>query len=259
MVVDTLAWRAEVRADSIREEFVFHERARFAEHYPEGFFGVDREGRPVYVQRPGNIDVEKLWEFTTLERAVSHHITQQERYVNVVGPAAGVAAGRDRMQSVVLIDMEGVGVSTLTGEVRAIMGRIMQIDQDFYPELMHKALIVNAPTAFRMIWALVKHLLDARTQAKIEVLPADHAEHLLRHIEPHHLMERYGGANPAPLHEEPGPWQDPEVLAEVERRRAARAAAAAARKGGAPAPAAEAEEEGAFEDAREEAAGAADA
>jgi hypothetical protein len=204
------------------------------------------------------------------------------------------------MQSVVLIDMEGVGVSTLTGEVRAIMGRIMQIDQvssaaslvgqskhakqktyqptnqpttltnyrplpkfysfqDYYPELMHKALIVNAPTAFRMIWALVKHLLDARTQAKIEVLPADHAEHLLRHIEPHHLMERYGGANPAPLHEEPGPWQDPGVLAEVERRRAARAASAAARKGGAPeAPAAEAEE-GAFEDAREEAAGTADA
>lgn len=90
-------------------------------------------------------------------------------------------------------------MATLTGEVRSIMARVMQIDQDYYPELMHKALIVNAPTSFRVIWAMVKYLMDARTQAKIEVLPADFQADLMRHIAPENLMERYGGTNTTPL------------------------------------------------------------
>lgn len=40
--------------------------------------------------------------------------------------------------------------------------------QDNYPELMWKTLIINAPTTFRVLWAMVRHLLDARTQAKIQ-------------------------------------------------------------------------------------------
>ena len=61
----------------------------------------------MYVQQPGGIDTEQLWQFTTLERAVSYHITQQEKYVTRVAPAASVAAGRLVQQSVVIIDMEG--------------------------------------------------------------------------------------------------------------------------------------------------------
>lgn len=41
--------------------------------------------------------------------------------------------------------------------------------QDYYPELMWKCVIINAPTTFRVIWGMVKYLMDARTQAKIEV------------------------------------------------------------------------------------------
>ena len=32
-----------------------------------------------------------------------------------------------------------------------------------------RRLIINAPATFRVLWAMVRHLLDARTQAKIEV------------------------------------------------------------------------------------------
>lgn len=33
---------------------------------------------------------------------------------------------------------------------------------------MYKTLIINAPTTFRVLWAMVRHLMDARTQAKIK-------------------------------------------------------------------------------------------
>lgn len=149
----------------------------------------------MYVQRPGDIDCTALWKFTTLERSILYHITQQERYVNTIAPTAVRKGGRKCFQSTVIIDMDGVGVSTLTGEVRTIMGKVMSIDQDHYPELMYKALIINAPTSFRVIWSLVKHLLDSRTQEKIEVLPSDYKPHLLKHIAPENLMTCYGGTN----------------------------------------------------------------
>lgn len=107
--------------------------------------------------------------------------------------------------------MDGVGVSTLTGEVRTIMARVMQIDQDYYPELMHKALIINAPTSFRIIWGLVKHLLDARTQEKIEVVGSDYEAELKKWIDPANLPVQYGGTNTARLIDAPGVWNEPDV------------------------------------------------
>lgn len=217
MVLKTLKWRESVKADTIDEDLNFTERDQFHAHYPEGFFCTDRDGRPVYIQQPGNIDTEQLWKFTTLDRAIRYYISQQEKYVKRVGPACSILTGKQRYQSIVLIDMEGVGVSTLTGEVRNIMGKIMAIDQDYYPELMHKALIVNAPTTFRVIWSMIKYLLDARTQSKIEVLPVDYQAELLKYVTPENLMVKYGGKNETPLIEEPGPWQDPEVMKKVDK------------------------------------------
>lgn len=41
--------------------------------------------------------------------------------------------------------------------------------------------------------------MDARTQAKIEVLGSAYQQDLLQLVAPEHLMARYGGSNPAPL------------------------------------------------------------
>jgi hypothetical protein len=215
MVLKTLKWRETVKADTVAEDLNFTEKIQFHQHYPEGFFCTDREGRPVYIQQPGNIDTEELWKFTTLDRAIKYHISQQEKYVKKVGPACTIQAGKQRYQSIVIIDMDGVGVSTLTGEVRNIMGKIMAIDQDYYPELMHKALIINAPTTFRVIWSMIKYLLDSRTQSKIEVLPVEYEAELLKYITPENLMVKYGGKNATPLIDEPGPWNDAEVMKKV--------------------------------------------
>lgn len=224
MFLEQLKWRKAAHADTVLTDFHFYERDEFAKWYPEAFFGVDREGRPIYLQQPGKIDTDQLWKFTTLERCIRYHISQQERYWRIIAPCASIACGRRHEQSLVLIDMEGVGISTLTGEVRKIMAQIMQIDQDYYPELMWKCVIINAPTTFRVIWGMVKYLMDARTQAKIEVLGASYQEELLRLVAPEHLPQQYGGTCTAPLTAGPGPWQDPEVLAQLEQQRQQRIA-----------------------------------
>lgn len=219
MVLDTLKWRKESDVDTVLTDFQFHEKDQFNKWYPEGFYGVDREGRPIYVQQPGKIDTDQLWKFTTLERCVRYHLQQQERYWRIIAPAASAACGRRHEQSLVLIDMDGVGISTLTSEVRNIMGTIMKIDQDYYPELMWKACLVNVPVSFRVIWSMVKHFMDARTQAKIEVLGTNFQEELQQLVAPENLMTCYGGTNTAPLGAQPGPWQDAAILAKLAEER----------------------------------------
>lgn len=45
----------------------------------------------------------------------------------------------------------------------------LPLPQDNYPEALGHICIINAPAVFRMLWNLVKGVLDTRTQSKIEV------------------------------------------------------------------------------------------
>lgn len=64
---------------------------------------------------------------------------------------------------------EGVGLYHLTKEVRTIMAKLTKMDSDNYPETLYHTCIINAPSAFRAMWSVVKPMLNKRTQEKIEV------------------------------------------------------------------------------------------
>ena len=69
-----------------------------------------------------------------------------------------------------LLNFKGVGLATLTGEAKRLMGMVAKYDQDNYPEMLGHICIINAPAVFRMIWSVVKSMgvIDPRTQGKIE-------------------------------------------------------------------------------------------
>ena len=62
-----------------------------------------------------------------------------------------------------------MGLKHLTGDVKKMMSKILAIDQNHYPEMLGHTVIINAPSVFKMMFGVVKPMLDARTQSKIEV------------------------------------------------------------------------------------------
>jgi hypothetical protein len=60
--------------ENIIWEFDFPEQKAVAACYPAGYHQFDKQNRPVYIERVGKIDVEKLWGLTTEERMLKYYI-----------------------------------------------------------------------------------------------------------------------------------------------------------------------------------------
>lgn len=216
MLLAHLAWRKDMGVDSLLEDFFFQERDAFLSLYPQGYHKTDKLGRPIYIQHLGQIDLRALMEVTTEDRMVRFHVQEYERALRYIFPACSKVQGRHIGQTLAILDLKGVGLRHLTGDVKRVLARLTSIDQDNYPETLGKTLIINAPAVFKLLWGVVRPMLDVRTQAKIEVCPSNYLPVLLRWVDAENIPEYLGGKSKGSLIEDVGPWQDAAIHAEID-------------------------------------------
>ncbi|KAK8509004.1 hypothetical protein V6N12_016848 [Hibiscus sabdariffa] len=225
MWADMLQWRKEFGADTIVEEFDFKEYSEVIKYYPQGYHGVDKDGRPVYIERLGQVDVNKLIKATTIDRYLKYHVKEFEKAFAVKFPAASIAAKKQISQSTTILDVEGVGLSSFNKSARELLQRLQKIDGDNYPETLNRMYIINAGSGFRLLWNTVKSFLDPKTTAKINVLGNKYQSKLLEVIDADQLPEFLGGTcNCADkggcMTSDKGPWNDPDILMKVQNGQA---------------------------------------
>lgn len=86
------------------------------------------------------------------------------------------------MYTCVIRDLKGVGLDHLGATGRDVISRVVKVASDYYPELMRKCYIVNAPMVFNAAWFFIQSLLSAKTVAKISVLGADFSTQINRDV-----------------------------------------------------------------------------
>jgi len=69
-----MKWREEEKVDDILSNFTFEERDAIQEVYPHGYHMCDKQGRPIYIECVGVMDITKVMAISTEERMVRHYI-----------------------------------------------------------------------------------------------------------------------------------------------------------------------------------------
>ncbi|KAL5190642.1 Phosphatidylinositol/phosphatidylcholine transfer protein SFH13 [Glycine soja] len=215
---EMLTWRKEYGTDTILEDFEFGELEEVLQYYPQGYHGVDKEGRPVYIERLGKAHPSRLMHITTIDRYLNYHVQEFERTLQEKFPACSIAAKRQISSTTTILDVQGLGMKNFSRTAANLLSAVTKIDSSYYPETLHQMYIVNAGSGFKkMLWPATQKFLDSKTIAKIQILDSKSLYKLLEVIDSSQLPDFLGGsctcaAEGGCLRSNKGPWNDPDIM-----------------------------------------------
>ncbi|KAJ6513453.1 CRAL-TRIO domain-containing protein [Mycena sanguinolenta] len=201
-------WRKDFGVDDIVQNFEFPELPIVDKYYPQFYHKHDKDGRPVYIERLGLLDLKALYAATTQERQLKRFVLEYEKFLYERLPACSAAAGHPVETSCTIMDLQNVSLSNFY-RVKDYVMQASKIGQDHYPECMGKFYIINAPFMFSTVWTLIKPWLDEVTVAKIDILGSGYKDKLLAQIDANDLPKQFGGNCACPggcSLSDAGPW-----------------------------------------------------
>lgn len=176
--------------------------------------GSTQDGRPIYVERLGLLDIKSLYSVTTAERQLKRLVYEYEKFINERLPACSKAVGHPVETSCTILDLDNVSISNFY-QVKDYVMQAASIGQDRYPESMGKFYIINAPWTFSLVWNIVKPWLDEVTVAKIDIQRASYKDTLLKQIDEENLPGVFSGKCNCPggcSLSDAGPWNPSDEL-----------------------------------------------
>jgi hypothetical protein len=183
-----LKWREEIKADEIRVSSYPNEE-KFHEMWPNGFHGVGKTGHPILVDRPGMIDPDKVFKQFKWEEIERFHIQMMERLVELKEKITK-DSGELCYKHIVILDLEGIGLSHMGSGFRAPMKQLINIDQYFYPETLHAMVITNSSWIFKALWKICSPWIDPLTKQRI----VWGKENLTKYMDKENIPQFLGGS-----------------------------------------------------------------
>ncbi|XP_071448001.1 SEC14-like protein 1 isoform X2 [Hetaerina americana] len=163
MVSSSLAWRRKVNADAILSTYI--EPKAVKEFFPGGWHHSDKEGRPLYLLRLGQMDVKGLIRAIGENGLFSLTLHICEEGLRLTEKAT-LSLGRPVSTWALLVDLDGLNMRHLWRPgVRALL-RIIEVVESNYPETLGRLLFVRAPRVFPIIWTVVGTFIHEATRAK---------------------------------------------------------------------------------------------
>jgi len=126
-------------------------------------FHTAKDGCPVMYERIGLVS-PKLADLVPMDILIRHHLYNveiMEAENRKIVEKHGFSAG-----TILIEDLEDLGTSHMVGKITKLITSISARDEISYPESIRKVYIVNPPSIFHLVWAIMKPFIEERTQQK---------------------------------------------------------------------------------------------
>ena len=179
------------------------------DHYVRGYVGYDYQGRLVMVEKISHSNPHEIFKNVTEDQITEYFVNLYERLLYVIFPVLSLHHNRRIDRTVLIIDLADVNIMKLfDGDLKKFLKFSSKISQDFYPELLGKSFIINAPWIFKGIWSIVKIWLDKKTVDKFVIESGPAADKLAECMDIRILPSYLGGQMTEPLSDFSNVWKD---------------------------------------------------
>ncbi|KAH8707460.1 hypothetical protein MY5147_005342 [Beauveria neobassiana] len=212
MFVETEKWRKETDLDNTIATWDYPEKTEIQKYYRQFYHKTDKDGRPIYIETLGGIDLTAMYKITSGERMLHNLAVEYERLADPRLPACSRKVNNLTETCCTIMDLKGVTL-TKVPSVYSYVKQASVISQNYYPERLGKLFLINAPWGFSTVWSVVKGWLDPVTVKKIHILGGGYKSELLKHVPAESLPKEFGGICECPggcENSDAGPWKDPE-------------------------------------------------
>ncbi|XP_044301650.1 SEC14-like protein 5 isoform X3 [Varanus komodoensis] len=163
MLCQSLMWRKQYQVDYILQ--TWRPPSLLEEYYTGGWHYQDKDGRPLYILRLGQMDTKGLVKALGEESLLRHVLSINEEGQKRCEENTNLF-GRPIMSWTCLVDLEGLNMRHLWRPgVKALL-RTIEVVEDNYPETLGRLLIVRAPRVFPVLWTLVSPFINENTRQK---------------------------------------------------------------------------------------------
>ncbi|ERE67791.1 SEC14-like protein 1 [Cricetulus griseus] len=163
IMCQSLTWRKQHQVDYILDTWTPPQVLQ--DYYAGGWHHHDKDGRPLYVLRLGQMDTKGLVRALGEEALLRYVLSINEEGLRRCEENTKVF-GRPISSWTCLVDLEGLNMRHLWRPgVKALL-RIIEVVEANYPETLGRLLILRAPRVFPVLWTLVSPFIDDNTRRK---------------------------------------------------------------------------------------------
>ena len=114
-------YRQRENIDTILTDFENKHKKELDQYYPRGYCGADKIGRPIYIERCGNLNPTKFWE--TIDEPTLYKMYYQdfEKVLKHIMMAQSVINNKQIQHSLFILDLKDLAISNLTKQVYGII------------------------------------------------------------------------------------------------------------------------------------------
>jgi len=139
----------------------------FETSWPMRIAGVDNFGHVVLVDKVVGFKIDRL---LSMDLSDMMHIKAQElEAVQYLKGEIADRLGHRVCKHVYIIDLAGLEARHFSARFKAVLQPLMSMTTDFWPETLWSLWLINAPSTFRLVWSVVRSMLDPIVRAKVRM------------------------------------------------------------------------------------------